>query len=217
MGATQTITGVHRQTHGLTQQHADRAAPSLAPTGRHTRGHRHGGLRGGLGSQCVGITVAAGGPLCSWSLEEAWVGRGGVGQLGPGSLSRAALPSGPSHTGGHVLLARAGELGWGGQGASTKTQLQLCILLGSSGGASQGAANASLVLKTTARDPVKRLSIWGQGSFGPTSLVRSRPSITSWRSTEWLILSALSGEQMARPCALRPPPTRLPESFKQRP
>ena len=108
--------------------------------------------------------------------------------------------------GGHVLLAREGELGWGGQGASAKMQIQFCILLGSSGGASQGAANASLVLKTTARDPVKRLSVWGQSSSGPTSLARSRPSITSWCSTEWLIVSALLGEQMARPCALHPPP-----------
>ena len=30
VGATRTIIGVHRQTHGLTQQHANRAAPSLA-------------------------------------------------------------------------------------------------------------------------------------------------------------------------------------------
>lgn len=108
--------------------------------------------------------------------------------------------------GGHVLLAREGELGWGGQGASAKMQIQFCILLGSSGGASQGAANASLVLKTTARDPVKRLSVWGQSSSGPTNLARSRPSITSWHLTEWLIVSALLGEQMARPCALHPPP-----------
>lgn len=28
------------------------------------------------------------------------------------------------------------------------------------------------------------------------SLARSRPSITSWRLTEWLIVSALLGEQM---------------------
>ena len=107
MGATQTITGVHRQTHGLTQQHADRAAPSLAPTGRHTRGHRHGGLRGGLGSQCVGITVAAGGPLCSWSLEEAWVGQGvvGLGQDPAGGFKEGTVDS-PCNGEQHLLSRR---------------------------------------------------------------------------------------------------------------
>lgn len=147
--------------------------------------------------------------------REWLVGPGGEGQLGPGSLSRAALPFRPPLTADHVLLAREGELGWGGQGASTKTPVGLCILPGSFGGASQGAGNASLFLKTTAQGPVKRLSFWGQSSSGPTSLARSRPSITSWRLTEWLIVSALLREQMARPCALLPPPARLPESFKQ--
>ena len=84
-------------------------------------------------------------------------------------------------TRGLVLLAREGELGWGGQGASAKTQVQFCILLGSSGGAPPGAGDASLSLKTTAWDPVKRLSVWGQSSSGPTRLAHSRPSITRWR------------------------------------
>lgn len=61
-----------------------------------------------------------------------------------------------------MLLAREGELGWGGQGASSETQVQFCFLLGSSDGASPGAGDASLFLKTTAWDPVKRLSVWGQ-------------------------------------------------------
>lgn len=102
VGATRTIIGVHRETHGLTQQHANRAAPSLAPTGLHTRGHMHtcvGGRRATgrarqFGSQCVGITVAAGGPSCSWSLEEAWVGWGGWGSRGQGAVGLGQDPAG---------------------------------------------------------------------------------------------------------------------------
>lgn len=142
------------------------------------------GLAGGTrlhALPCKSVDIQAAAQSPSQGHQSAWWGQERRGSWAQGHCQELPSPFGPSHARGHVLLAREGELGWGGQGVSAKTLVWFCILLGSSDGASPGAGDASLFLKTTAWDPVKRLSVWGQSSSGPESLARSRPSITRWR------------------------------------
>lgn len=51
------------------------------------------------------------------------------GAAGPRVTVKSCHPLSGHLTRGRVLLAREGGLGWGGQGAPARTQVQLCILL----------------------------------------------------------------------------------------